>query len=67
LCQPHARAQAQHDLPEGIVALTIGVPLHRRAPCLPRDPAAPGQEWKVMEGNLLPSGGCLPKALPLYW
>jgi hypothetical protein len=32
---------------EGIVALTIGVPRHGRAPCLPRDPAAPSQECET--------------------
>ena len=31
----------------GIVALTIGVPHHRRAPCLARDPAAPSQECEA--------------------
>jgi hypothetical protein len=43
LRQANARAQLEHDLPEGIVALMIGVPRHRRVPCLPRDPAAPNQ------------------------
>ena len=33
--------QLEHDLPEGIVALLIGVPRHRRTLCLPRGPAAP--------------------------
>jgi len=32
----------------GIVALTIGVPHHRRAPCLARDPAAPSQECEAI-------------------
>jgi hypothetical protein len=31
----------------GIVALTIGVPHHRRAPCLAGDPAAPSQECEA--------------------
>ena len=41
LRQANAGAQLEHDLPEGIVALLIGVPRHRRTLCLPRGPAAP--------------------------
>jgi len=44
LHQAHAGAQRQHGLPKGVVALTIRVPLHSRAPSLPHDPAAPSQE-----------------------
>ena len=43
LRQANAGAQLEYELPKGIVALTIGVPGHRRAACLPRDPAAPPQ------------------------
>src|SRR5205085_10422363 len=50
LSQADAAAQPQHRLSNGIVSLTIGVPRHRRALCLPRDPSAPGQQceanWK---------------------
>ena len=47
LGQAHAGAQLEHDLSKGIVALTIGVPRHRRPPCLPCDPAAPSQECEA--------------------
>src|SRR5690349_17497623 len=40
LCQANTAAQLEHTLPKDVVALTIGVPRHRRAPCFPRDPAA---------------------------
>src|SRR5438270_6499962 len=43
----NARAQRQHSLPKGIVPLMIRVPRHERAPCLPRDPAAPNQECEA--------------------
>ena len=41
LRQANAGAQLEHDLPEDIVALLIGVLRHRRTLCLPRGPAAP--------------------------
>src|SRR6266849_1936914 len=47
LRQANARAQLEHDLPKGIVELTIRVPRHQRALCLPRDPAAPNQECEA--------------------
>ena len=47
LRQANAGAQLEHDLPEGIVALLIGVPRHRRTLCLPCDPAAPSQECEA--------------------
>ncbi len=67
LRQANARPQAQHGLTKGIVALTIGEPLHRRAPFLPRDPPAPGQQWEVMGSNMPTAGRCLPQALSVYW
>ncbi len=66
LRQANAGAQLEHDLPKGIVALTIGVPRHRRAPCLPRDPAAPREQCTGMGGNMPTAAGCLPQALPVY-
>src|SRR5256714_4466943 len=48
LRQGDAGAQRQHRLPKGIVALTIGVPRHRRPLCLPRDPPAPGQQCEAI-------------------
>ncbi len=47
LRQANAGAQLEHDLPKCIVALTVGVPRHGRAPCLPRNPAAPNQECEA--------------------
>jgi len=47
LRQANARAQLQHSLSKGIVALTIGVPRHRCAPYVARDPAAPNQECEA--------------------
>src|SRR5947209_1941704 len=47
LRQANAGAQLEHDLPKGIVVLMIGVPRHRRALCLPRDPAASSQECEA--------------------
>jgi hypothetical protein len=47
LGQAKARAQRQHSLSKGIVVLTIGMPRHRRALCLPRDPAASPQKCEA--------------------
>ena len=48
LSQADAGAKRQHRLSKGIVSLTIGVPRHRRALCLPRDPPAPGQQCEAI-------------------
>ena len=47
LRQAGAGAQLEHGLPKGIVALTIGVPRHRRPLCLPREPPAPGKQCEA--------------------
>jgi hypothetical protein len=47
--QAKAGAQLEHDLPNGIVALMIGVPRQGRAPCLPRDPGQPTSNAKQRE------------------
>ncbi len=47
LRQANARAQLEHGLSKGIVALMIGVPRDGRAPCLPRDLAALSQECEA--------------------
>jgi hypothetical protein len=57
LRQADAGAQREHRLPKGVVALTIGVPRHRRVPCLPRGPAASRQQCTGMGGNMPPVGG----------
>jgi hypothetical protein len=46
--------QAQHPLTKAIVALTVGVPLHRRAPFLPRHTASAsrGSEMPTAGGSL---------------
>ena len=66
LRQANAGAQFEHDLPKGIVALPVGVPRHRRALFLARDPAASRQQCKVMGGNMPTAAGRLPQALPVY-
>jgi hypothetical protein len=58
LLQANALAQPQHRLPKGIVVLTIGVPRHGRAPCLPHDPAAaPHQQCEAKGRKMPPAGG----------
>jgi hypothetical protein len=50
---------------QGIVVLTIGVPRHGRAPCLPRD-LAPAREQCTGLGSKMPAAaGCLLQTLPL--
>jgi hypothetical protein len=56
LRQPNACPQGQHRLTEIIITLTIGESFHKRAPLLPRDPQAPGQQWEVMESDMLTDG-----------
>jgi hypothetical protein len=56
LLQANAGAQPQHRLPKVIVLLSIGVPRHGRAPCLPHDPAAPHQQCEA-QGSKMPSAG----------
>ena len=57
LRQANGGAQGQHGLPKAIVSLTIGEPLHRRAPFLPPEPAAPSQQCEVMGSDMPPAGG----------
>ena len=56
LRQANVRPQGQHGLPKGIVSLTIGDPLHRSAPSLPRDLQERNQKWEVM-GSDMPTDG----------
>jgi hypothetical protein len=67
LRQAKAGTQLEHSLPKGIVVLTIGVPRHRRAPFLARDPAPPREQCKGMGENMPPATGCLPQALPVCY
>jgi len=61
LRQAKALAQRQHRLPKDRVVLTIGVPRHGRAPCLPRDPGQPTSNAKQREERCYPLVAVFPR------